>query len=605
MLALTAPLLLTGAVVLGMRHARPLPAATIERLVTAVQVIALAFVMACYVVQYRHIFRLEVSMTSDRTVYFRPITLLAAAGIAFALGSAMASERIGRIFARLTRERLLSQLAGLGVATLAAAVWLLSAVNFESTIANANEAIMHHLPFWLDEVFAVLDHRTPLVDFAAQYGSLLPYPLAGAMTLVGASIGVFSVAMSLISLMAMLAVYVTLRRVVRSSVTALLLFLPFLATSFFMMEGPLENRYAISNLFGTFPLRYAAPFLLLWLVARHLDAAFPRRIWPLFLVGGLTILNNADFGIPACGATVAALLWSSRRVTLSGLLRLAAGAALGLGLAYALVSIATLGRTGSLPHLDLLFRYARVWALAGWGTVPMTPTIGVSTIVYLTYVAAIGVATVRAAASAPDRLMTGLLAWSGIFGLGIGSYYIGRSHPQVLTNMFPAWALSITLLFVLSVRAIVRRQPRRPTLPEGACLFAFAVLVCSLPQMPTPWSQLDRLRVKGPPIYEHYFGEQFIGDHTRRGEAVAILAPLGHRTAYNLGITDVTPYTGSKSMPAINQVDHTLELLQAAGGRKVFFSIHEWPELHDWLIDHGYFVAALEQGGVVEFTRRS
>ena len=50
----------------------------------------------------------------------------------------------------------------------------------------------------------------------------------------------------------------------------------------------------------------------------------------------------------------------------------------------------------------------------------MLPVIGISTVIYLTYVAAIRVATVRAVNGEPDRLMTGLLVWSGIFGLGVG-----------------------------------------------------------------------------------------------------------------------------------------------------------------------------------------
>ena len=84
----------------------------------------------------------------------------------------------------------------------------------------------------------------------------------------------------------------------------------------------------------------------------------------------------------------------------------------------------------------------------------MRPAIGMSTLIYLTYVGAIAVATVRALNSEPDRLMTGLLAWTGVFGLGIGSYYMGRSHPEVLTNMLSAWALCATLLFAVAVRGV-------------------------------------------------------------------------------------------------------------------------------------------------------
>jgi hypothetical protein len=494
-------------------------------------------------------------------------------------------------------------MAATAVAVTAIAIWLLPAVNFEATIGGAHVAIQEHMPYWLDEAYAALNGRFPLVDYAAQYGSLWPYPVAGSMALLGASIGVFTVAMSAIGAVAMLAMFDAIRRVARSSLAALLLFLPFLATSFFMMRGPLEDRYAIVNLFGTFPMRYAGPFLLVWIVARHLDGASPRRPGWLFLAAGVVVFNNSEFGIPALGATVAALLCSRAR---PGLARLAIEGAAGLAGAYALVSALTLVTAGGLPQLDLVFRFSRLFGLAGFGAIPMHPTIGFSTVIYLTYVAAIGVATVRAVGDEADRVMTGLLAWSGAFGLGVGSYYVGRSLPEVLTNMFPAWALSVTLLFLLAVRSAAARPSRRPSLAEVTCLFGFGVLVCSLAQTPTPWSQVDRLQRTGDAIFAHPVGERFIAAHTRPREPVAILTALGHRAAHDLGITDVTPYSGAGAMPAVSQLDDMLDALREAGGRKVFFateSSQQWTEtdVPTALSERGYWLVATEPSGMVEY----
>ena len=83
----------------------------------------------------------------------------------------------------------------------------------------------------------------------------------------------------------------------RNGVTALLLYLPVLATSLFIVGGTRTSRYTFGDYFGVFPLRYAGPFLLAWLLVRQLDGARPRRPWPLFLVAGLCALNNAEFGL--------------------------------------------------------------------------------------------------------------------------------------------------------------------------------------------------------------------------------------------------------------------------------------------------------------------
>jgi len=600
LIALSAPALLTGVILFGRRRVGPMPPAQIDVLVRVAQMVAFSSIVLCVILQHRYAF---FWLAARHVVYFRVSTLVAAGVIAAAIAWVLASDRLRSRFRWLFVESRTRRFAGTAVAIIAIVVWMLPAVNFEDTIGGANQAIVDHIPYWLDEVYATLGGRLPLVDYVAQYGSLWPYPIAATMALLGDSVGAFTIAMSAISAVAMLAMFDALRRVARSSLAALLLFLPFLATSFFMMQGPLENRYAIVNLFGTFPLRYAGPFLLVWLLVRHLDGASPRRSRWLFLAAGLVVLNNAEFGIPALGATVAALLWSRTR---PGLARLAIEGAVGLAGAVALLSALTLVMAGELPHLEMLFRFSRLFALSGWAMLPMKPTLGVSTVIYLTYVAAIGVATVRAVGDEADRVMTGLLAWSGVFGLGIGSYYMGRSHPEVLTNMFPAWALCITLLFVLAVRTAAARPRRLPSLPEVACLLGFGVLVCSLAQTPTPWSQVARLNRTADPLYAQPLGEPFIAAHIRPGEPVAILTGLGQRAAYDLGVVDVTPYAAG-SMPTIDQFDEMLADLRAAGGRKVFFAKNEqtWTQadVPDALSQRGYRVAARERYGMMEYVR--
>jgi len=599
LIALLAPLLLTAGVALGLRFASSMRAVTIHRLVVGVQLLAAAFVAVCLVLQRRSV----PSPPNRHAVYFTGATLLVAAAIAALICAGLASTEARRRFAALAAETRGRRIATSAAAAAAIAVWLLPAINFEHTIGNANRVILFHIPYWLDEAFAVLDHRHPLVDFAAQYGSLWPYAIAAAMAAAGASIGSFTIATATIGAVAMVAMFATFRRVARSSVAALLLFLPFLATAFFTMEGPLVRRYAMDNLFGTFPLRYAGPLLLAWLVARHLDGAGPRRARWLFLAAGLAVLNNIEFGLPALGATAAALLWSSHPASRRRLRQLAFEAAAGLAGAFGLVSALTLSTAGSLPHLGLLVSFSRVFAVGGWGMLPMVPVLGVSTIVYLTYVAAIGAASVRAVNREPDRLMTGLLAWSGVFGLGIGSYYIGRSHAEVLTNMFVAWALTITLLFVLVVRGAAARAPHRPTIAEAACLLAFGVLACSLPQVPRPWSELARLERTTAPVYAHVAGERFVAAHTTPGEKVLVLAQLGHRAAYNQGVVDVTTSSWGGELVTQERLDESLDRLRAESGRKVFVAVGQtWPEIVGTLLERHY-VPSGREAALAEFVR--
>jgi hypothetical protein len=570
LVALLGPLLLAGATVALARRDTRLPARAVQPLVWTAQAALIGFAVVCVAIQRGIVF--TPSIEPIRQPYFSNATLAASVLGAAAIALAVRSERVRAAAGRWTRETPARRLGWTLAAVLLVVVWQLHAFNTEGTVFSEHGAAAYHLYFTLDETFAVLNGRTPLVDFTAQYGALWPYPVAFAMRLLGTTVGVFSAIMCLLSAVAMLAIFDVLRRVTRSSLTALLLFAPFLATSWFLLRGPLENRYTLATIFADYPIRFAGPWLLAWLTARHLGRASASRAWPLFLVAGLVALNNVDHGLPALGALVAALLWTTpltrRRLSL-----LAREAALGLVAAYALVALLTLLRAGALPDLSLLLRFAELYAGAGYAMLPM-PRIGMHLLVYVTFVAALAVATVRAMrgphGSDADRTLTGLLAFVAVFGLGSGAYYAGRSHPEVLVTSFGSWSLALALLTWLAVRQLAAQPRRWPEPATALCLVAFCVAACSLAQTPTPWSQVDRLRQTSAPTMRAPAGQPLVAKHVRRGEHVAVLQLLGHRIAENLHVTDVSPYTTALAVPTVPQLRDVVRALRREGGTKVF-----------------------------------
>jgi hypothetical protein len=569
LVALAGPLLLAGATVLVARHPPRLSARAIAVLVWTAQAAVVVAAIALLVVQ-RGVVYGQVYETAEpfHQRYFSDATLVVAVLGTLAVVVATRSDRVRATAARWTRDTPARRIGWTLAAALLIAVWLLHAFNTEATVVNESLPARFHLLFTLDETYAVLNGRTPLVNFDAQYGSLWPYPVAAAMWLLGASVGTFAGLMCVIGGVSLLAMYDVLRRVSRSSLIALVLFAPFLATSFFLLRGPLENRYTLATIFADYPLRFAGPWLLAWLTVRQLAGARPRAHWPLFLVAGLVVLNNTDHGIPALGALVAALLWTAP-LTRRRLGRLALQALAGLAAAFALVSLLTLVRAGALPDPTALFRFARLYAGAGFAMMPM-PTLGLHTIVYTTFAAALAVATVRALNRDADRTLTGALAFVAVFGLGSGTYYAGRSHPEVLVTSFAAWSFALALLTLVAMRRLAARPRGWPEPAVVLTLVAFGVTACSLAQTPTPWSQVDRLRATGEPILRRPAGQAFVASNVRPGEHVAILLMLGHRIAENLGVTNVSPYTTAFAMPAVSQLDDVVRTLRAEGGSKVF-----------------------------------
>lgn len=609
LVALLGPLLLAGATALLARRGPRMRAGLVRPLVWGAQAAAVGFAIVCVAIQRGLVFAYPEQQPITQQ-YFTDATYLAAVLGALALVAAVRSDRVRALAGRWARATTARQVGWTLAAALLIAIWLLHAFNTEHTVLNENAPAAYHLQFTLDETFAVVDGRSPLANFAAQYGSLWPYPVAALMSLIGASVGSFTALMLAISGIALLAIYDLLRRVARSPLHGFLLFAPFLATSFFLLRGPLENRYTVATVFSDYPMRFAGPWLLAWLTARHLDGARGGRgpiTWPLFLAAGLVVMNNTDHGIPALLALAGALLWTGAhtgsKAPLGPRLRThALEAVVGLAGAYVLVALLTLLRAGALPDPELLARYARLFALAGYAMLPM-PVLGLHTVLYMTFAAALGVATARALRGSGERererALTGLLAFVAIFGLASGAYYVGRSHPEVLVTSFAAWSLTLALLTLVVVRRLAAAPRAWPEPAAAACLVAFGVAACSLAQTPTPWSQLRRLRDTTEATFAAPAGQRFVAAHVRRGERVAILQTLGHRIAANLHVADVTPYTGEASMPAVEQLDDTLRMLREEGGRKVFVTVGspELPDMRPALEAAGFGMTAQDREG--------
>jgi hypothetical protein len=605
LLAIAAPLLLAGALAATARRPLALPPRLTRAAVPLAQAALIALLAACVVVQQRLVYEVPIYQVgvSHRWRYFTPATLVVAAALTGAAAVVLARPVLRARAAALLRETDRRRLAAALLAVALTVLWLLHAVNTDGSIMGTSSHEWNPAQFTLDETYAVLNGRTPLVDFTAQYASLWPYLTAAALALLGETFLAFSLTMCALTAVALLAVYALLRRVTRSGVAALALYLPLLATSFFMVGGTATSRYTFGDYFGVFPLRYAGPFLLAWLLVRQLDGARPRAPWALGVVAGLCVLNNAELGLAALAATVAALVWTAEGRRPRALARLAGQLALGLLAAYALVVLLALVRTGELPQLGRLLDYGRLYSIGSFGLLKLHRLFGLHLVLYATYAAAIAVATVRALERTENRPLTAMLAWSGVFGLGSGAYFMGRTHPELLVALFPTWTLALVLLSVDAIGRLARRPRARPGLGTLLALAGLALATCSLAQAPMPWTQLQRIRAGAPsePLIEgeaplpRYPGGAFLPARSTRaffvsgrpGAPVTILLTTGHQIAHAFGVVDVARYTGMYSIVNRERLRTVVDDLRAAGGRTLFLP-ETYQEVYDTLTRWGF-----------------
>jgi hypothetical protein len=518
--------------------------------------------------------------------YFAPGTWLAAVGVAAILALAIRVAALrGRLPSTLReRPRTRSLATALAFAVTAAA--LMACIDTDATIVT-HRGVQTIIAYVMDEAFAVVNGLTPFVDFQPLYATLWPFVVAIPLTAIAPTLLVFTATMYVLSVTALLAVFGVLRRATRSSLGALLLYVPFLATSLYLDQySSLRAAYSAGSYFPAFPLRYAGPYMLAWLTSRALtpDRRGSRRL--LFIAGGLVVLNNANFGVPALLGTIAAILCTSGPLRRPVLIRLARDLASGLVTAAALVCALTLVRAGALPDLTQLLDYASFF-VGGYAGIAIPSHLGLHVILYLTFAGALATAAVRAVQDAPNRVLTGMLAWSGLFGLGAGSYFVAESDPFHLRMVFSAWALSISLLAVPVVQRLAARPRRLPTLADAAVLVGVGIMVCSLAQLSRPWMQIDRLRnvAVGRPVAEplapdpaqrSFIASLAYGRHdfyVARGAPVVLLLENGHRLAAAFGVRDVNPYTDIYTMLGPTFLRRAVATLRHEGGNTVILPL--------------------------------
>jgi hypothetical protein len=503
--------------------------------------------------------------------------LLAAAVAALAL-SPRSQERVTDFLARARRPRRAQTALGLVVVVvLSTLLWAAPAAYPGNTLRAAPGRTAGHLPFTGSDFAAFGNGLTPLVDFASQYSNVFPWLLHPVFSAFEYSSGSFTVTMAALTVVTMLAVWRALAIATGNEWIGALVYVPVLALSIRPTIEVGDERVSNASLVQIMPERYLLPFIVAWLCVRHVRGRRPRAPFILFLVGGVALLNNPEFGAPCLLATFGALLIASEGPIPRQLLRLCAHLIGGVVVAGVLVTALTLLRTGALPDPALLTYFSRFFVSQGFNLQPM-PVLGLHLVIYVTMASALIVAAIRRRAADTAPPFVALLAYAGIFGLAAGGYYVGRSNATTMVGVFPAWGLAVALLAWSTFTWLLRLDhPRQAINPVGA--FALCALVgvglaaSDLVDAPSPSTQVRRLTAdidKPSPFFALGEAERFVERRTEPGEPVVILRANGHLIAREAGVRNVATIGHPFHVVSTIQLNWQLRRLRAEGGDKVF-----------------------------------
>ena len=165
MLSLLGPALLGAAVLASARWTPRLSPGLARRAALGAQLALVAFAALCFLAQYDVLVSAYRPFWEAHVRYFTLPTLalaLAAPPAALALLRQRA-DVVARVRA-LARETPPRRTGALVVAILFTAIWMLTAVDADGSLANTATGVAGHILWSMDEPFAILDGRTPLVE---------------------------------------------------------------------------------------------------------------------------------------------------------------------------------------------------------------------------------------------------------------------------------------------------------------------------------------------------------------------------------------------------------------------------------------------------------
>jgi hypothetical protein len=345
----------------------------------------------------------------------------------------------------------------------------------------------------------------------------------------------------------------------------------------------------LDNYLQYMPLRFVFPAVSLLVVLGLQRSRRYRACLLAGLFGGLAIFFNLDTGVPVTIAMGGFILLDRSTSRLAStmlkpkLLRLGIYG-LGVVLALALLTLWLFLKSGQWPDPELALHYQKLFYITGFFMLPMPHPPAEWCVALAPLIVTLVLFGRRIDGGNFDPLYE-RAAYLAILGIGLFSYYSGRSH--VLVLLLCCWP-SIILLFCL-----LDRLPARAVLGRAAGAF---ILICAISGLVAAWPFISTFPVErwsevlgyrsGPASAD----AAFITSQTTPRERVGILSP--DESALLAATDTVSAFTGPGIAELLLKEDaaRRVEVLKDKGPRDLFIE-HRLLFLEEMLLGTAPWIA--------------
>ena len=410
-------------------------------------------------------------------------------------------------------------------------LFLLSICNRDNYIGAVD-----HLNMVLYTISQVQQGKTLLVGLSTQYG-LYPHFLYPLFKLVNVNVTSFSLTMSALTTISYSLIFLSLRKIIYNNLVTFLAFIAiiyFSYVSFFI--GPFDINIGNFDIYYAYkPIRMLFPALILYLVFTYILT--PKRNLYLFIsfISSLSILWNFDSGIICFLSFYIYILYEKlignnlKGFTMEFIKHTFISLTI-FSITVLLFSSFIYFRSDSFPDWSLFLRLPAIFSSTYFFSHPMT-LFHAWNLIFLVYLYGIYIGLHSILLGKKDAIDK-IAFFVAIFGLGISTYYLNRSHDfNLLQTLYP----SIILLAIFLSKLLDKNN--RTDLFQiknlSIVMMISFILVLTLFQTLQPSKIINALSIRIPDIIDNKLTNQSVSDgialvnfNTKPNDQVAIIADL-------------------------------------------------------------------------------
>jgi len=454
---------------------------------------------------------------------------------------------------------------------------LIVGVFFVNIFSSHSESFVNNLfvTFHLNPLFypmaQVMAGKTILVNVTSMYG-FFPIFLEKIFDVVGLSVLSFSTLMSLLLSCSYLFLFIFLCRIIKNNI---ILLFGFSTIIYYFLE---ISRTDSNTYFQYWPIRIFFPCLILMLISFYARNKKKYLFYLISITSVLAVLWNLDSGIIVFLSWVATLCYGelfneNKKIAIKNILLHILFELFLLCSVFVGYVVYAFLRSGLLPDLSLVWQFQKIF-VSGYGMIPM-PFPHIWLFVAVIFLAGL-LLSIRGWQNKGDSFKNTVIFFLSVMGIGLFSYYQGRSHDWVFFGPLYT-ALALLIIFADSILSSICSNRK---LYGSQLIFLFILFFIVASPINIIYNSGKYYKWVKLSVNAYFDNSEtvltrnidFIKQNTNKLESVVILAEDGNNGLYygESGTRAAVDLPSSTDIYFNSEVDYLIDFLRCNNSHKLF-----------------------------------